>query len=292
MVVTVVLYAPWKSTERRLMEPIPRMQNALQELSVAEERHVIAEILTRLSAIRTDINKRFVPQLLVYRLGAMDMREAMVLFQVIQQLQLTREEIFNGVKPLLETENDDLWNAVRRMLEMVVSTNYGQSPNYDLFVQYFQPSSKSSTDPLGGGKSERLLKWMYQQDPETALRAVVQAIYGRGNDLNNQIAASDIIAALDSVSETIEKQRQGVLPVGVIEPDAAKQIDILSRRDEWWVRLYVVHVCKMHPDLQTDAVVNRLEHDPNPLVRELSASLTPAAEHLQRLLERREQDES
>ena len=50
--------------------------------------------------------------------------------------------------------------------------------------------------------------------------------------------------------------------------EARREVDTLSRDASWWIRLYVAHLVRSHPNLGSAEVVERLRADEQPRVRE------------------------
>ena len=50
--------------------------------------------------------------------------------------------------------------------------------------------------------------------------------------------------------------------------EARREVETLSRDASWWIRLYVAHLVRSHPELGSAAVVERLRADEQPRVRE------------------------
>jgi hypothetical protein len=51
-------------------------------------------------------------------------------------------------------------------------------------------------------------------------------------------------------------------------PEAIQQLTKLAQRTDWWARLYVAHIMRMHPEIRRADVWEQLEKDSDELVRE------------------------
>ena len=109
---------------------------------------------------------------------------------------------------------------------------------------------------------------MFKLSPGRAL-VTFNRVYTTGRE-----ASKSTLFAEHTISDTLWKQQNSFLEPNEIEPAALEQMDILSRRKEWWARLYVAKIMRQHPAFRQSEVVERLKRDKHPLIREAMTSIT------------------
>ncbi len=216
----------------------------------------------------------FIRQLLYYSLTApkQDLRDAVI--WITLYLNLAPETIAGAIVPYLETENDDLRLRVRILLETCVEKC---SPSECHTFRHYSFALKRDRDnpPLG------LVRYMFERDPSEALRQFtevyrlpsVQAHTAAREELrwaehivNDAIKNANFLTAF---RHTAEGPRDAVITLErLTREEATAQLDILSKSDDWWVRLYVAEILRQHPAFRTPKLVARLAADKHPLVRE------------------------
>lgn len=112
-----------------------------------------------------------------------------------------------------------------------------------------------------------LVRHMMARSPQSAMHILLQT---RGADL---VDPGEVGWAVHKVGNVVWKLDNGYVELGACVPEAAKQLDKLSRQRQWWVRLYVAGTLRRHPTLRTSEIINRLKEDEHILVRRTIATV-------------------
>lgn len=78
---------------------------------------------------------------------------------------------------------------------------------------------------------------------------------------------NEILLAEHIVSNAIWLQENGFIDrFRKALPEANAELSKLAKHDEWWVRLYVAHIMRRHPEFRQEDTIKNLAKDSNPIV--------------------------
>jgi hypothetical protein len=177
--------------------------------------------------------EQLIAQLLYCRVHAKTMEEAIVPLFVAEQLGLSKDDIAEGLLPYLESDDR---SVVKEASEWLGGTDRALGIEADLSRYEKILREKQGEAPMG------LLRYMFDRDPQAAVVTVAR-VYGGPDVPETEVAA---------------KVKSGV----------KESVDYFAGRPEWWAHLYVAAMMEKEPYLRTPEMIEKLEQDPDPLVRE------------------------
>ena len=177
--------------------------------------------------------ERLIPQLLIYGLKAQDMEHGMAAGLVVYHLRIPSADIIHAILPFLDTKDRIQRNQVRNWL-MGMDERYGnERPDFSGYETVLKRASPEVV--------KSLISYMYERDQQAAVLSMAR-VYG-----DNAAEA-----------EVVEK----------LKGDPMSALRQLADRSEWWAHLYVATVLERDSFLRTPELLEKLEQDENPLVRE------------------------
>ncbi|MHB1156736.1 MAG: hypothetical protein ACYC26_07840 [Phycisphaerales bacterium] len=160
--------------------------------------------------------------------------------------------------PLLSSENAEMRSYVINGLEFIDHHESQFDCNYSYYKSYI---SKHRNQPLND-----LVRYMYQYNSAKAFQTMLQ-VYAQDDDRK-------LLLSLErDVSDVAWRQSQDIAVDEQMTARAHNALLTLANRPEWWVHLYVAFVMQQHPVLRQTEVIQKLQKDEHPLVREAAASL-------------------
>ncbi|MDR0994533.1 MAG: hypothetical protein LBN38_08255 [Verrucomicrobiota bacterium] len=176
------------------------------------------------------------PQLVLYRariIGDEKKYGATTIISHSVYEKISDTEILNALVPLLEEKDPVVRKEAQDVIAGIPSRNGDIKGAY---YQSFEAYLKATKD----SPSEALVKYMYQRKPDAALSSMA-SVYLDKSEAKNMV---------DQVEAG----------------DEAQAVDRLSKRPEWWAKLYVAEKMKQNPKLRDFQLIDRLEKSKNPLV--------------------------
>ena len=186
--------------------------------------------------------EKLIPQLLVYERQAQDMKHGMAAGLVVSLLQIPSADIVGAVLPHLDTTNVIQRDQIRNWLMGMDEGSAGSKPNFQDYE--FLLKSNSAME------NESLILYMFDRDPQTAVISIAR-VYG------HEVSESEVAA----------KAKSGV----------KESVEYFAGRSEWWAHLYVATMMEKEPYLRTPELLEKLEQDVHPLVREKVIKIKGAA---------------
>lgn len=235
----------------RTIKPDPAIQEAIHGLF--REAKNLEEFHTQLTSLRTMAGENLVPQLIYYKLNAKDVVEGMALHIIVRELEISDIDLVLGITPYLGTNDAKLRRLLEELLDGIEKPRE-RDRDYKAHRNVIEASK--DRPPLA------LIQHMYEKSPGTAL-ITLQRVYLRKSE-----KITPIIWAEHVVSDVLWKKENRFLKPETDIPVALEQLDILSRHEAWWVRLYVAETLRQNPEFRTPELVERLENDEHELVRE------------------------
>lgn len=180
-------------------------------------------------------DQKLVSELLFFSMQAQTMREAMLSGVLIKQLHISKENLARGLLPYLDVKNDAVREKSHNWLGEVESSPSHKGPDFSHYEMIIR-EKKAADVPCG------LIKHMYAKSPDLALSTMAN-VYLKKNEAK---------ALMEKAGDK----------------DEDKAVDLLSKRSEWWVHLYVAEKMKQNPKLRSPAVLGRLKKSEHALVKE------------------------
>lgn len=247
---------------------------------------LIAEALTgsgeaslgdRLAALHdaTSDKGEIVKQIAIFAAGPGEGQPVLAL-GILQTLELPPSVVIRTLAPYLDASNKKVRSFVRDWFQShdnAGPTSSRSKPlNYGDYFGYVRAKMAAhETVPAA------FVDYMFERSPGEALlvfdkadrlRSVTRGAEGR-NPRGNPIALAEHV-----VSNAIWYKRHGYAQrfQGSL-PDAENELRKLAAHEEWWVRLYVVQIMRLHPEFREPAVLARLTTDAYAPVSEIAKSL-------------------
>lgn len=228
-----------------LLQPDPAVQAFIQGLLSTNEQEMfsgteeqVGKNVEHLQEMVGGDQKKLVEQLLCFRVKAQGMREALLPMVIMKQLGVSDDTLVQGALPYLESSDA---HVVKEAAEWLHGTDKDQVTKEHDFRRYKAVLEKTKPSVPSG-----LIWYMYDRDPQAAVLTVAQ-VYGQ------DVPESEVVA----------KSKSG----------AKESVDYFAARSEWWAHLYVAAMMEKNPSLRTPELVEKLEQDTDPLVREKVSKL-------------------
>ena len=222
-----------------VLQPDETIQTFLRTLLSSSEQEMFSgtkeEFRVKLSHLQDmaggDTNK-LVSQLLCFSIHAETMREAMLPGVLVQQLGISKESIVRGLLPYLDAKDARTREKSRNWLGEVESNPLSKVPDFTPYEIIIRERKKDI--PQG------LIEHMYATSPDATLLnlAIVYLDKDEAKTLVNQVKAED----------------------------EAQAVARLSKRPEWWAKLYATEKMKQNPKLRDPELMKQLKKSRNPVV--------------------------
>jgi hypothetical protein len=148
-------------------------------------------------------------------------------------VEMSPEEIVNALVPYYEqVENTQLEQVLEGLLDMATIRESRLHPDLKYCVDYLE--SRKSNPP------QKFVKYMYTKSPEEALSSVT-SVY-------------------------LDKDEAKTLVDQVQSEDEAQAVDRLSKRPEWWAKLYAAEKMKQNHKLRDPELMKQLKKSNDPVV--------------------------
>jgi len=261
--------AHYLPTPRSRIVPEKEIQDCLHSLVSASSEKETQDGLKRLRYLAGDsVGRNIVPQLLYFqqtyrpatRREAIDSHFAVE--KLIDRLEIREGQYLQGILPYIGTDDPQLRKRINSILKLVESGNAG-TPDFSYYRSVLDSYHRTR-----GCIPVELVRHMFRRSPGQTL-LVCMRLYAE----DYMQVWKPVTWAEHVVSEVLWKQEHSFLKRDEIEPAAAEQLDMLSRHDGWWARLYVAEIMRQHPEFRVDETVQRLANDKNELVRQAAAAL-------------------
>lgn len=182
-----------------------------------------------------------VPQLLLFSFRSGD-KKAMIGPTILGLLKIPHEAFTKAVLPCLDSENKEFRSSIYHIMGHVDEIP-GRSPADPDFSVYSEIIKSSPTNATQG-----LIRYMYSKSPQNAVLSMARIC-------GDKTAEAELIAVL------------------ACDPKATLQA--LADRPEWWAHLYVAEVMSRNLQLRDPEILDVLDRDENPLVREVLERISP-----------------
>ncbi len=246
------------SDDQVVFSPDPAWQAAIANILNASTPAQQEDALDRLQALDDAGHQQLVRQVVYYSSHAHDTPAAMAAGAIIRELNIPDHAVIEALVPLLGTTDPDLGRSVRSILGGFEGRSAGRRPDFSAYREIIAERIRSGQEPPND-----LVRYIYASDPGEALLTLMRAC-----QLRQPADLQPLLWAEHVVSDVLWKQRNGFLDSAEIEPATARELASLARHPAWWARLYVAEVMRQHPAFHQPGLVEQLQRDPHPLVRE------------------------
>ncbi|MGH7931432.1 MAG: hypothetical protein ACREQV_27005 [Candidatus Binatia bacterium] len=176
--------------------------------------------------------------------------------------------IVRGLAPFLDAEDRPLGDFVDDAFSMIDNASPPLLPtrispaNYGPYRDYIKGNLKRG-EPIPAGFS----KFIYRRAPEMELFAFIEA-HQQNNPQRPEMFREELWSE-HVVSDAVWKKEHGFTEkFAEAKPEAIAELEVLSKHETWWVRLYMAEILYRHPEFRTPELVERLKTDEHQLVRE------------------------
>ena len=238
-----VFAANSEKSENQVIVPNAAVQSALKALVQTNEQNVLSgteeSVREKLGQLRkmAGQDKDFVLQLLYFNANAKNEKEYWLPWFIVEQLGISNETFAEVGFSMLNATND-----ITRKLAFNCLTRADNNPQGGVDFSRYERKLREQKQ----NSSQGLIRYLYWRDPQAAV-VILARVYGQ------DVPESEVAA----------KAKSGV----------KESVDYFARRPEWWAHLYVAAMMEKEPYLRTPELVNKLEQDTDPLVREKVSKL-------------------
>lgn len=176
--------------------------------------------------------QELVQQLLYFSVHAQDTRQGMLPLVLVEQLNISEDDRVAAIVPLLNTGDQSVLKQAYEWLQVVDFDSETQEFRFNRYENVLH--RKSADVPKG------LIKYMYATSPDAALSNLA-TVY-------------------------LDKDEAKVLVNQVKSEDEVQTVDRLSKRPEWWAKLYAAEKMKQNPKLRDPELIEQLKKSKNPVV--------------------------
>ncbi len=247
------------------IEPDPVLQTEIRGIAEASNEQ---ELDDRLDQIKTLVGRDYdllVPQLLHYVAHDQEAKAKMAIGLILERLHIPKPAVVSALVPHLDHPNLAIQKTVHDLLHHHEDRSATRPPDFSSYRAIIEAAVRAGDEP-----PPALVRFMYASDPGAALLAMM-----RGHQLRDPDEIKPILWGQHRVAEMLWKRRYGFIKPTEVEPEALRQLEVLSRHDRYWVRLYAAEMCRRHAELRLPETRARLEVDVHPLVREAILAAKP-----------------
>lgn len=244
-------------TRPPVIQPDPALQAAIRTLTRLQNEPELRAALETLRQLGGPNHQSLIPQLLQYAARSDNTRDAMVFGVVVRELHISDRALAEALVPLLDAPDEPISREVRNILGGIEDRSADRPPDFSIYREIIVDDVRRGTDPPAP-----LIQYMYEADAGRTLQTLVRAF-----GLRDPEHIKPILFAEHTVADALWKQQFGFIEPGRAGPAALAELDKLSRHDLWWVRLYVANIASRHPEFCSAPISERLQRDPNALVR-------------------------
>lgn len=233
-------------------------QSAIARVGEAKDRAALADAIDRVVALDRGDKSKLVAQLFHYR----TMNESIAATQavvghVFKRLEDDKPSVVAALVPYLDDESSQWRQYARSLLRGYEDGSAVRLPNYSIYHAILEVDFRAGREPRAS-----LVKFMYEGDPGVALLTMMRA-----SQMRDPAELKPILWAEHVVADLLWRRQFGFVKVDAVEQPVVSELDKLSRHKAWWARLYVAQTIRVHPELGTQAMRERLAGDANDVVR-------------------------
>ena len=194
-----------------------------------------------------------VAQLVVFAGQPRDARAALAPGVIRERLGITDAELLQALLPLLEAPDGAQRAQVYNWLGGIDARS-GEPRDYSRYRGVI--AARRDAPPLG------LVRYMYESDAGRAMDTLAE-VYAE------PAQRSALVDARHPAEQAWSTQRAGRPPDAAQIAAARAALQALARHPQWWVRAYVAAALVQIPALRTTELLQPLQADPHPVVRDL-----------------------
>jgi hypothetical protein len=200
---------------------------------------------------------------------------AIVALSIWRYLHVSPSATIRVLAPYLDASDRSLRGFVRDWFQ-----GYDKAENFEDYKKYVMwKVSRKEEIPVP------FIEYMYRQSPGQALLVLQRSTV----DIRKQIEVVQQGRALTQEEREEQRQQQQerreiLLAEHIVSnalwlhknkfdeqfqaalPEAMAELEKLANHEQWWARLYVVHIMRRHPELLQDHILRKLAEDENELV--------------------------
>ncbi|MCG8405901.1 MAG: hypothetical protein MI923_11965 [Phycisphaerales bacterium] len=241
------------------IRPDVAFQSALRDVSETENNEQRNERLNRIQDLSVGRHDHMIGQLLWYYATSDEkVKASSVVGRVLDHHDVPKQTSVFALIPHLDDRDASVREMTRSLLQGYEERSASRPPDFSAYRSFIEAKIRT-----GGEPSDSLVRHMYESDPGTALLAIM-----RGYQLRDPDEMKLILWAEHVVADLFWKRRHGFLGPKAVEPAVIRQLRLLAQHERWWVRMYVAEILRRHPELARPQVLESLQDDAHPLVRE------------------------
>lgn len=257
-----LVIVPDKAIQKQIERTAKAFSEAFSRAPQREKRVIqFYTELGKLQVLANDDEKYFVQQLFYYFAKKNIDDEAWSLFVrhklPIHILGISKRTIAEVVAPLLDIEDERVALSALSWLKVIDRPQNSEGIeclcDFSAYRHLIRPEAPQQS----------LVRYLYSRSPSAALLLMAE-IYGHGekNTVRELLRADHVVRA------AIWEIQNGFADKFDSTDRAVRELENLSRRREWWVRLYVAAILARYHVFRTEELMRHLQENPHPLVQE------------------------
>ncbi len=255
-----------RAAEKITIRPDATVLLEIRSIAEATGEQALSDALVRIRHIVEGAHDRLVSQLLLFVSEPPgDAKAKAVVALILKRLNVPQAAAVAALVPHLDHNDAAIRATVRALLRGYEDRSATRPPDFSSYRAIVEVAVRAGEEP-----SPALVRFMYASDPGAALLAMM-----RGHQLRQPADIKPLLWGQHRVAEMLWKRRYGFIEPKEVEPEAARQLETLSRHDRWWVRLYAAEMCRRHVEFRSPEILARLATDAHPLVREAILAAEP-----------------
>jgi len=240
-------------------QPDAAYQAALADVAAAPDRAGMDAAVSRVVSMNEGNLARLVPQLVWHAAKRPPSASApSVVGHVFKRLADVKHGVVAALAPLLDDADTAIREVTRDLLRGYEDRSALRPPDFSAYHAILE------ADVRGGRPLQAsLIAHMYASDSGAALLTVMRA-----TQLRKPEEIKPILWAEHVVADLMWRRQFGFAEKNAVDPAAVRELDKLSQHKAWWARLYAAEIIRVHPELGSQAMHDRLKKDVNVVVQQ------------------------
>jgi len=248
------------ANEKITFEPDPEIQKLINEIAYTtggkKQGEAFFENLDLLQKRSGKNYSKLAPDLIYYSSRGQNVREGMAAAGIIHYLGISEMQVLGALLPYVGVE-DELFRKELEKLIVDLEPGFREQRGFKhIYLRGY--ADQNEWPPLNA------VEFLYRKRPGAAVLTMAKA-YFTGLETEKRRPISWAVYSVRHVLKLKQFNRRDLVPAALRE--AVKALDGLSKREEWWIRLYVAEILSQHPEFQTKEMLDRLKDDKHKLVR-------------------------
>jgi hypothetical protein len=238
-----------------VQQQIANVVAAIVRVGEGGDRSALPDQIARLERLAGD-REALLLELAWYLSRASGTEQSMGAALLVDHLNFTDDEKIAAIVAQLGS-SDGAWLHALTDLLSTVDRPRGGDPDFSPYEPLLRQAA---------GPPEGLVDYLFGVSRGEALSTLTR-VYLRDESRRDAVGTT-----VEAVERVLESWQSGVVPTPAAQRETIERLDLLSRNESWWVRLYVAKTIRREPRLATPELADRLRQDEHPLVQQAARS--------------------